>query len=426
MNGRDLGTRIRPVWALAIASATGVAAALFLILGASPLAVVSAVVAGALGLMVTVTRTVRPFAFTVAAIATVGLFDYFQANDLLPLLGASMVALVIFVLLTEPPGRPRPRQADLGFALVLLAAAIPALVSSDIQALLGTGSTLVGVYLIGRVTAMEHRFVVALVLAIGASHAIATIGASAAGVGRLLPIPADQLTLVTARGIGFFLNPNTLGNIEAMALVLAVWWGVGPKMYPLVALVSAGLLLSGSREAVLATVAAVAAIGISHPRRALALLPLGGAALVAVLLVLPEILVRFDLTSLPTDPSVSGRLLSWSQAVLSFGQSPLIGRGLDLPFVIDQAYLGWLVQGGVIGASLWVAGVALMALASRAWPIVVVMLVAGLLANSFDGPTLFLLLLIVAAEAGRLDASPRMPERRGAAMPRVAPAVGDV
>ena len=49
MNGRDLGTRVRPVWALAIASATGVVAALFLILGASPLAVVSAVVAGALG-----------------------------------------------------------------------------------------------------------------------------------------------------------------------------------------------------------------------------------------------------------------------------------------------------------------------------------------------------------------------------------------
>ena len=68
--------------------------------------------------------------------------------------------------------------------------------------------------------------------------------------------------------------------------------------------------------------------------------------------------------------------------------------------VIDQAYLGWLVRGGILGALIWVIGLVLLTIGSQAWPVVLVMAVGGLLANTFDGPPLMLLLLIAGVTAG--------------------------
>jgi O-antigen ligase len=224
--------------------------------------------------------------------------------------------------------------------------------------------------------------------------------AASLGIARLLPI-ADPLSVPsTARGIGLYLNPNTLGNVEAMVLVLALWWGIPRRQIPLVILVLAGLVLSGSREALLGTVVATLAVGAIYPGRVTPLALGGAVAFVVSFLLLPEIAARFDPGTFASDRSLSDRLLSWDQALHAIGLSPALGYGLERNAVVDQAFLEWLVSGGIVGFGIWLVGIGLLTIGSRAWPVVLAMAVGGLLANTFAGPPLMLMLFVAGITAG--------------------------
>ena len=79
--------------------------------------------------------------------------------------------------------------------------------------------------------------------------------------------------------------------------------------------------------------------------------------------------------------------------------SPWFGYGLGRSETIDQAYLNWLINGGLIGSALWVAGIGLLLLSGVPKAFLVAMLAIGFLANPFSGPTLMILVIIAGIAA---------------------------
>lgn len=387
-------------WVAVVSTVAATVIALALVGGANPFATAAVIVTFGLCLTAMITGWLPGLAVALTAIGTVGLWDLFEAHSLRPVVGVATLALAGAVLMATNRGRLHPAISDLGAAFVVLAASIPALVSRELQPVLGIVATVGGTYLVARVSPLGRKAVLSVALWIGAAHGVAALIAVAFGIARLLPVPDPDSALATSRGIGLYLNPNSLGNVEAVVLALALWWGIRRRQIPLLILVLAGLVLSGSREAVLGAAVAMVAIGLVHPGRVTLVAAASATAFVLAFVLLPEIASRFDPANLTTDPSVAGRLSSWDQALRVIRFSPGLGQGLASTQVIDQAYLGWLVRGGILGALIWVIGLALLTIGSQAWPVVVVMAVGGLLANTFDGPALMLLLLIAGVTAG--------------------------
>ena len=255
------------LWAAVVSVAAATLSALVLVGGASPVAVLAVIVTLGLCMTAIITGWFAVLAFTLTAIGAVGLSDLFDANASRPVLGVATVALVGAVLMTNPRSRIIPRISDLGAIFVVFAASIPALVSRELQPLLGIVTTIGGTYLLARFAPVGRRAVLSVALWIGAAHGVAAIIAMALGITRLLPVSEPDSVLVTSRAIGLYLNPNTLGNLEAVVLVLALWWGLRRRELPLLVLVLAGLVLSGSREAVLGAAVATVAVGVIHPGR---------------------------------------------------------------------------------------------------------------------------------------------------------------
>lgn len=120
--------------------------------------------------------------------------------------------------------------------------------------------------------------------------------------------------------------------------------------------------------------------------------PYAGAALVAVAVVVvvaaiaaagsrPNIIGRFDPTTVATDHNLLDRMASWRLAVDYIRQAPFFGYGATLPMgSVDNVYLEWLLAGGVVGLAAWLVAVGVVA-PRRAWPLLVAILVIGFLAN---------------------------------------------
>lgn len=395
-----LRSRQTYLWVVVVSTGAATVSALALMGGASLYITTAIIVTLGLGVTAIISGWLGGLAFALTAVAAVGLSDLFEANGFRPVVGVATLALAGIVVMTTHRRPILPRITDLGAVFVVLAASVPALVSRELQPLLGIVTTFGGTYLLARFAPVGRRAVLSAALWIGAAHGVAAILAMALGNSRLLPVSDPDSALVTSRAIGLYLNPNTLGNVEAAVLVLALWWGFRRREIPLLILVLAGLILSGSREAVLGAAIATVIISVVHPGRVTLLVIASVTAFVLAFALLPDIASRFNPANLTSDPSFAGRLSSWQQAVRVINFSPWLGQGLAPTQVIDQAYLGWLVRGGIVGALIWVVGLVLLTLGSQAWPVVVVMAVSGLLANTFDGPAFMLLLLIAGVTAG--------------------------
>jgi hypothetical protein len=75
----------------------------------------------------------------------------------------------------------------------------------------------------------------------------------------------------------------------------------------------------------------------------------------------------------------------------------LVGYGSVLPVrVVDNAYLGWALGGGVIGLLLWLGGLITFT-PRRARPLLVALFAIALLANPFSGPLLSAFLIACGA-----------------------------
>jgi hypothetical protein len=191
------------------------------------------------------------------------------------------------------------------------------------------------------------------------------------------------------RATGLFNNPNTLGALEAVVLVFAV--RVGPHRWtlPLVALCAAGLILSSSREAVFGLIVGVSLLGIGRFRQMVAwatvLLVVGAVTVWAF----PALLERLDPSGYATDPNLLGRFDFWSRALDFIKMSPWLGYGADAfqanGVTTDNAYLGWMLTGGVVGLVLWITASTAVT-PRRLWPVLGAMFAIATLANPFSGP----------------------------------------
>jgi O-antigen ligase len=111
---------------------------------------------------------------------------------------------------------------------------------------------------------------------------------------------------------------------------------------------------------------------------------------------------RFNPISVTTDHNLLDRLDSWRLAVDLIRHQPLLGYGASIPMrAVDNAYLEWMMAGGVIGLAIWLAAVATVT-PRAAWPIAATALTIGAFANPFAvGPTLAILMISCGALASQ-------------------------
>jgi hypothetical protein len=92
----------------------------------------------------------------------------------------------------------------------------------------------------------------------------------------------------------------------------------------------------------------------------------------------------------------------------------LFGYGTDVfsagP-VVDNAYLGWLLAGGVGGLGLWIVGSGVVT-PRLLWPALAAMFAIAMLANPFSGPTYAVFLSACGAVAAESRASDQVGRRR--------------
>ena len=305
------------------------------------------------------------------------------------------------------------------FLIFVAAAVLPAIVSGTPATIGGNGVLILGTYLVARVAAPKWDRLVVLLLIIGAIHGVVAILWAIPATNSLIPfVPIlGGEPNPSSRAVALFNNPNTFGNIEAIIIVVALWSGVAKRWWPLVILCVAGMFLSGSREAVVGLLLASAVIVIRRPGRAIG--PVAALAVTAGLAIalVPNAQARFDPGGFSGDSSLLERFELWEAAGDAIARSPIIGYGQASGLrAVDQAYLNWLVDGGVFGTAIWVTAILLLFSAFPARPVIVVMLVIGVLGNPFAGPTLALLLVLVAAShdliasgANRESESPGVP-----------------
>jgi O-antigen ligase len=247
-----------------------------------------------------------------------------------------------------------------------------------------------------------------LLLLAGAIQGVVAIAQSLPSLSSLVPFQplVGGVPFDFGRATGLFNNPNTLGALEAVVLVIAV--RVGPRRWalPLVALCAAGLILSSSREAVFGLIVGLSLLGTGRFRQmvawAIVLLVVGAMTVWAF----PSLLERLSPSGYATDPNLLGRLDLWRAGLDLIKMSPLLGYGADVfrsGTVTDNAYVGWLLAGGIVGLVLWIVA-STVATPRQLWPVLAAMFAIAVLGNPFSGPTYTVFLATcgaVAAENAR-------------------------
>jgi O-antigen ligase len=222
--------------------------------------------------------------------------------------------------------------------------------------------------------------------ALAAALVGASVSAAAAVLQRVGALPAERHPFwrLTGRLSGGAVDPNSLGLLCALALVVSLAYGNGrgPRLRALLSAVlfGTGLVLSGSRSGMLVAAGGVVLLLVrrrsARATRALALGAVAAALLAAVLLLSASrgflgrrLADTFD-PSLPIASRVSARPMLWSAAWRLFRAHPLEGGGMGvfswrLPDLLREqgqrsrfrdnpgsAYVQALAETGIVGLAL--------------------------------------------------------------------------
>jgi O-antigen ligase len=165
-----------------------------------------------------------------------------------------------------------------------------------------------------------------------------------------------------SRPFGTALHPIEFGAVLAMVLPIAITRarlrprGGALRAWFAVFAIGLGIVVSGSRSALLCTLAALAVLAVVWPLRTRVMSAVGVVAMLAVVAVtipgmvgsLVKLFTRFG-----TDDSVASRTDSYPIVAQFFARDPLLGRGFStfLPSyrILDNQYLGLLVEVGLVG-----------------------------------------------------------------------------
>jgi O-antigen ligase len=395
----------RAVWPLA-AIVGGVLVGVGVALSPNVAVIIGVILASVVGLALAISRRRRDIAF-INVVVLVLIAMELSAN-----FGARVVVLVVILLHVVVLAIVAPRTklilSDAGAVLLSAAIMLPAVIAGDAIAIAGNAAATLGVYTAVRLAQPGQRLLVWTLLGVGAIQAVAAVmQAIGLTAGPWSPLFA-AIPYHGTRSTGLLDNPNQLGLLEAGIIVLACWHGLTWRTIPFVLLCGVALLLSGSREAVLGMALGLLPILIRRPAAAV----VAAVSIVGVFVwytsAFPEAVERFDPSRFSTDPSLLARINSWEQALRLIARSPYLGYGSGVPLVTDQAYLGWLLAGGVVTLVAGLAGLLILLLTTRPWPVFLVPIAAGFLAASFSGTPLSLLLITAAA-------LPRLARRPGVA-----------
>jgi len=173
-------------------------------------------------------------------------------------------------------------------------------------------------------------------------------------------------------------------------------YNLGLRWVPLVILCSVGLLLSISRESIIGLGAAVVFLSFKRPTRTCIFIIIIAIIGIMIYNIIPETFQRYDPNRFSTDDNLLIRIEQWDKAIYLIRKCPMLGYGNEMPIEFtDQAYLGWLLTGGIVSAGFWIAGLIVLTLTlPRIRPFLIVITTVGLASNPFSGPTLFLLLSV--------------------------------
>jgi len=176
---------------------------------------------------------------------------------------------------------------------------------------------------------------------------------------------ASDWVLATRSGLtrpsGTATHPIEYGVVLTMVLPVAVTFALRSPTRRwfyrlLLAPVALAIFLSISRSAILCAAVALVVLAVAWTARVrLGALAVTLAATLVVYLTVPGILGTLTklFTGAGDDPSVTSRTGSYDIAAAFVGHSPLLGRGFGtfLPryWILDNGYLGLLIEGGVIG-----------------------------------------------------------------------------
>jgi O-antigen ligase len=158
-------------------------------------------------------------------------------------------------------------------------------------------------------------------------------------------------------------HPIEFGVVLVFILPLALHyaWGASEqdrrKRWAQVILIASALPMTVARSAILGAAVVVIALLVAWPqrrrRKVLLVLPVFA---VILRLMLPGLLgtIRGLFLNVSTDPSTQGRTEDYAAIVHYFSGAPLFGRGIStfIPSIyrtLDNAYLGWLVEAGLLG-----------------------------------------------------------------------------
>jgi len=342
-------------------------------------------------------------------------FNVLLAVVLPDVVGNALSFQPVFVLLAANVGvllaaglRGPVQREDVGLVLLLAAVLWPYLVGGSLGTLPGALGIVVITYATGRFRGVSLPLFLTLLLLAGAIQGVVAIAQSLPSLSSLVPFQplVGGVPFDFGRATGLFNNPNTLGALEAVVLVIAV--RVGPRRWalPLVALCAAGLILSSSREAVFGLIVGLSLLGTGRFRQmvawAIVLLVVGAMTVWAF----PSLLERLSPSGYATDPNLLGRLDLWRAGLDLIKMSPLLGYGADVfrsGTVTDNAYVGWLLAGGIVGLVLWIVA-STVATPRQLWPVLAAMFAIAVLGNPFSGPTYTVFLATcgaVAAENAR-------------------------
>jgi O-antigen ligase len=323
------------------------------------------------------------------------------ANVLSPQVVVVLLVVNLAALLVATGLRGPIRREDVGLLFLLVAILWPLLVSGSFDKLPGALGIVVIYYMTGRARGVSLKSLVVLLLIAGAVQGIVAIAQSFPAISSLGPFQALQsvVPFLPGRATGLFNNPNTLGVVEAIILVIAILVGPPRWTLPLVALCAAGLILSVSREALFGLIVGLILIGVQQFRGRAPWLLVVLIAGAVVLWVFPSSHETFDPSGYGTDADLVRRFDLWRAGLDLVARSPFFGYGTDLfatGTVTDNAYVGWMVSGGLTGLLLWMIGV-IGVTPRRLFPVLAAMLAISTLGNAFAGPSLAVFLAICGA-----------------------------
>lgn len=281
------------------------------------------------------------------------------------------------------------RREDAGLVILLVAVLWQYVVSGSFDTLPGALGAVVVLYATGRLSG-SLRFFVAFLLLLGAIHGAVAIAQSVPALSSLIPFQPilNGVPFVSSRATGLFNNPNTLGALEAVVLVTAIRIGSRNWTLPLIVLCAVGLVLSASREGLFGLVVGLSLLGIRQPRQmvvwAIGFIIVGG----VVLLAFPSLFDILDPSGYGSDADLLRRYEMWRAATDLIGMSPVYGYGANILGVVvtDNAYLGWLLAGGIAGFALWIVGSCVVT-PRRLVPVLAAMFAISYLGNAFSGPS---------------------------------------